>query len=104
MLFPLSAFIADQHSAESFQSATALLAQRQSTLPSTRKFPSLLWTAESSPIEAGVLRCAENSSVYGDSISPEAIHIRYAHSETETTPGVYTASGYADLTSTQHDG
>ena len=34
--------------------------------------------------------------------SPELTTSLYAHHITETTPGVYSASGYADLTSTQH--
>jgi len=52
--------------------------------------------------QAGALRYVENSGVCGETPPPEVTPGLYAHRTIETTPGVYTASGYADLTSTQH--
>ena len=50
---------------------------------------------------AGQLRVVENSGVCGQPlISTRNIQISYAFSK-ETTPGVYQASGYGDLTSSQ---
>jgi hypothetical protein len=49
----------------------------------------------------GTLRYRENTGVCGN---PFLLHITapHVHHKTETTPGVYSASGYADLTPTQH--
>ena len=50
---------------------------------------------------AGKLHIVENSGVCGQPlISKRNIQISYAFSK-ETTPGVYQASGYGDLTSSQ---
>jgi len=49
----------------------------------------------------GGLRYVENSGVCGRS-PPQKFPSLYANRAIETTPGVFTASGYADLTSTQH--
>ena len=49
----------------------------------------------------GHLRYVEDSGVCGNQFFLN-INIPHSHQEAETTPGVYTASGYADLTSTKH--
>ena len=57
--------------------------------------------AENVVTQAGSLRYVENSGVCGESPSESTASL-YAHPRIETTADVYSASGYADLTSTQH--
>jgi len=69
-------------------------------LNSTTTSP-ILAAIVSDSASAGQLRIVENSGVCGQPlISKRNIQIPYAFSK-ETTPGVYQASGYGDLTSSQ---
>lgn len=54
--------------------------------------------------QAGALRHVENSGICGRSplLNLLPTCMLTAHYTIETTPGVYSASGYADLTPTQH--
>jgi hypothetical protein len=74
---------------------------REGTIPGTRKVLSKLadqsHTLATTP---GKLRIVENSGVCGAPVRLHP-HVRSFNGHTETTQGVYQASGYGDLTSSK---